>query len=257
MTAFNRYIAAQHLALFLDVDGTLLDLAATPEAVQVPPTLRNTLELAARHVQGALALVSGRTVASLDRLFAPSLFPVAGQHGFERRNYHGQRWQGAADARVLDTARARLQALQARHHGLQLEDKGGNLALHYRGAPELHDELHAELSALQQQLAPHLQLITGKYALELLPAGHSKRTAIEAFMREAPFAGRIPVFIGDDVADEAGFAAVNELGGYSIRVGDAAHTAARYRFSNVVAVIGWLHGHSLSLVELQEIGAPG
>lgn len=203
------------------------------------------LELAARRERGALALVSGRTVASIDRLFAPSMFAAAGQHGFERRNHAGQLWQGAIDAQVLAAARAMLQTVQARHRGVQLEDKGGNLALHYRSAPQLRDDLHAELLAVQQQFAAHLELVPGKYALELVSAGHSKRTAIEAFMREAPFAGRTPVFIGDDVADEAGFAAVNELGGYSIRVGDAAHTVARYRFSNVTAVLDWLCERSL------------
>ncbi len=246
MTLRGRFIPDQELALFLDVDGTLLEIAATPDAVRVPAALRNTLELAAQREQGALALISGRTLTSLDELFAPTAFPAAGQHGLERRNFAGDVWRAPVNQEVLDVARARLQELQAAHSGLLLEDKHSALALHYRHAPALAAMLYDEVSFLQQQLAPHLQLKPGKCVLELLPSGYSKRTAIEAFMREPPFAGRIPVFVGDDVTDEDGFAAVNDLGGYSIRVGESNSTAARYIFSNVSAVIHWLRERNLT-----------
>lgn len=246
MTLRGNFIPEQDLALFLDVDGTLLEIAATPEAVRVPAALRNTLDLAATREQGALALISGRSLAALDQLFTPSVFPAAGQHGIERRDAHGRRWQATADDSTLQRAREVLQALVMQHPALLLEDKGSTLALHYRTAPALADRVTAEMTALHRQLAPHLQLKPGKYVLELLPAGHSKRTAIEAFMGETPFAGRTPVFVGDDLTDEDGFAAVNALGGYSIRVGEDGETVARYRFGNVAAVIGWLRERNLS-----------
>ena len=246
MTLRGRFVPEQELALFLDVDGTLLEIAATPDSVRVPGALRNTLELSAQREQGALALISGRSLASLDELFAPAAFPAAGLHGLERRNYAGEIWRAPVNQAALDIARQRLQELQSQHRGLLLEDKHLALALHYRHALELADFLFDELSSLQQQVAPHLQLKRGKCVLELLPSGYSKRTAIEAFMREDPFAGRIPVFVGDDVTDEDGFAAVNELGGYSIRVGDSVNTAARFTFANVSAVINWLRERNLT-----------
>ncbi len=242
----GRFIPEQDLALFLDVDGTLLEIAATPDAVRVPAALRNTLELATQREQGALALISGRSLASLDELFAPTAFPAAGQHGLERRNVAGDVWRADVKQDALNVARLRLQDLQSAHRGLLLEDKHLALALHYRHAPDLAGMLHDEVSLLQQQLAPHLQLKPGKCVLELMPSGYSKRTAIEAFMREVPFAGRIPVFVGDDVTDEDGFAAVNDLGGYSIRVGESDSTVARFTFSNVSAVIGWLRERNLT-----------
>lgn len=246
MTLRGRFIPDQDLALFLDVDGTLLEIAATPDAVRVPAALRNTLELAAQRERGALALISGRSLASLDELFAPTAFPAAGLHGLERRNVAGDVWRAPVNQDVLNVARARLQELQTAHRGLLLEDKHSALALHYRHAPTLANMLYDEVSLLQQQLAPHLQLKPGKCVFELLPSGYSKRTAIEAFMREPPFAGRIPVFVGDDVTDEDGFVAVNDLGGYSIRVGESNTTAARHTFSNVSAVICWLRERNLT-----------
>lgn len=226
--------------MFLDVDGTLLEIAATPDAVQVPAALRNTLENITQHHQGALALISGRSLASLDELFAPSVFPAAGLHGLERRKFSGELWRAEVSQQALEVARTRLVQLQNQYRGLLLEDKHMALALHYRHAPQLADLLHEEVTALQLSLAPHLQLKPGKFVFELLPAGYSKRTAIEAFMQEAPYAGRVPVFVGDDITDEDGFAAVNALGGYSARVGASEHTLARFVFNDVAAVIAWL-----------------
>lgn len=233
------------MALFLDVDGTLLEIAASPNEVKVPAALRNTLELAAEGENGALALVSGRTIGELDRLFAPAVFAAAGQHGLERRDAAGRLWRAEADPQLLQSARETLRELVAGHPGLLLEDKGFNLALHYRQAPRLEDRVSEVMTSLLAGLRPHYQLKAGKCVLELMPAGHSKRTAIETFMREPPFYGRTPVFVGDDVTDEDGFAAVNALGGYSIRVGKGT-SLARHRFSSVSAVIAWLRERNLS-----------
>lgn len=235
-----RLLRSQAIALFLDVDGTLLEIAATPDAVRLPDALLQILERVVQREAGALALVSGRSLSELDRLFAPHLFPAAGKHGSERRDHAGHVWRAPIDSSPLQTTRVALQSLIARHPGLLLEDKGAALAVHYRAVPELEPQVYSALRAAVAALEPQFQLKPGKCVLELAPAGYSKRTAIEAFMQETPFAGRIPVFIGDDVTDEDGFAAVNALGGYSIRVGLEGTSAARHRLSNVTAVIAWL-----------------
>lgn len=246
MTLRAPFIREPKLALFLDVDGTLLEIASTPDAVKVPGALRNTLELAAARENGALALISGRSISELDRLFAPCLFAAAGQHGFERRNAKGRLMRPALDRELLQRAREALSGLQLLHKGLLLEDKGAALAMHYRLAPLCESAVREVMTELAVPLAGQFVLRSGKYVLELTPAGYSKRTAVEAFMSETPFAGRAPVFIGDDLTDEDGFAAVNELGGYSIQVGNARTSAARYHFASVSTVIAWLREGNLN-----------
>jgi trehalose 6-phosphate phosphatase len=248
MTLRGNFIAESDIALFLDVDGTLLEIANSPDAVRVPASLRNTLELASERVSGALALISGRKLGELDQLFAPSVFPAAGQHGFERRDYDGNMLLPLVDTERLQSARQVLVTLVERYPGLLLEDKGTGLALHYRNAPHLEASLRQIMNELLICAAPQFELKPGKFVFELTPAGYSKRTAIEAFMQEAPFAGRTPVFVGDDVTDEDGFAAVNALDGYSIRVGadQSVATAARHHFASVSAVVAWLRERNVS-----------
>lgn len=233
--------------MFLDVDGTLLELAASPEAVRVPAALRNTLELASLRESGALALVSGRSLDDLDRLFAPSRFPAVGEHGFERRDAHGRVTRARVDHRLLEPVRARLRAWLDDHDDLLLEEKTTALALHYRRAPHLQSEAREMMESAAAAVAPHYQLCTGKCVYELAPACCSIRAALEAFMSEAPFAGRVPVFVGDDETDEQGFDAVNALGGYSIRVGRDAPSAARFQFATVSGVIAWLRERNTSM----------
>jgi trehalose 6-phosphate phosphatase len=246
MTLRGRFIPESALALFLDVDGTLLEIAASPEAVRVPAALRNTLELASQREAGAMALMSGRTLDVLDRLFAPSLFPASGQHGFERRDAHGCVTRAAVDYGLLERVRDRLRAGLDTCGDLVLEEKTTALALHYRRAPHLQSEVRELMESAAEALAPHYRLRTGKCFYELAPTCCSIRGAIESFMSEAPFAGRVPVFIGDDDTDEEGFDAVNALGGYSIRVGQEARSGARYRFATVSGVIGWLRERNTS-----------
>lgn len=245
MTLRGPYIPEHNVALFLDVDGTLLEIAARPDAVKVPAALRNTLQLAAAREGGALALISGRSIADLDRLFAPCVFPAAGQHGLERRDAHGRIMRPDLDLATLTPVRAALEALQAQHAGLLLEDKGAALAMHYRLAPRSESLVRETMTQLAARLGDAFTLREGKCVFELTPKGFSKRTAIEAFMREAPFAGRTPVFVGDDVTDEDGFAAVNDMHGVSIRVGASPDTAARHSFGSVSAVIAWLRERNL------------
>jgi trehalose 6-phosphate phosphatase len=246
MSLRGSFIPQTDVALFLDVDGTLLEIAATPAAVRVPAALRNTLHLAAKREDGALALISGRTIAELDRLFDPHVFPAAGQHGVEIRDPQGNVTHPVIDASQLDEARDVLGELVTHYKGLLLEDKGSALALHFRQAPQHERAVMVVMVGLADQLREKFVLRDGKCVLELTPRGYSKRGAIEAFMREPPFAGRTPVFIGDDVTDEDGFEAVNALGGYSVRVGDLAATAAKFRFSSVSTVIAWLRERNLN-----------
>ena len=240
MTTFGSCIREPKIALFLDVDGTLIEFASSPDAVKVPAALRRTLQAAASREEGALAFITGRAIASFDRLFAPELYPVAGLHGLERRDSRGRLHRPPIPPQELDHARRVLSDLQAASAGLLLEDKGVGLAMHYRLAPGSEALVRETMTRLAGELGGRYTLRPGKCVWELAPAGYSKRLAIEAFMTEAPFAHRTPVFVGDDVTDEDGFDAVNDLGGYSIRVGDIDASKARYQFDSVSAVIAWL-----------------
>jgi trehalose 6-phosphate phosphatase len=226
-------------AFFLDIDGTLVDLAPSPDAVRVA---RETLALLrALHARtgGAVALITGRALRDIDGLFPDLPLAAAGQHGLERRDASGALTLAEMRSRDLTGARARLAALVAEHAALILEDKGLTLALHYRAAPQLVSVVRQTIHAAQAELGDDYAVLLGKDVLEIRPAGVDKGDAIVAFMTSPPFAGRIPVFIGDDVTDEDGFAAVNARDGYSIKVGEGA-TIARYRLRDRDAVAEWL-----------------
>jgi trehalose 6-phosphate phosphatase len=222
-------------AIFLDVDGTLLEHAERPDAVHVGSAERRLLEALQRATDGALALISGRAIADLDRLFAPLKLPLAGQHGVERRDAAGRVHRHAFPADLLRRAAARIGAFAARHEGLLFEDKGHNLALHFRMAPQLAGEAQSALREAAAQLGGEFEVQEGKMVVELKPSGRDKGMAIEEFMHEPPFAGRTPVFIGDDLTDEYGFDVVNRLGGHSVKVGPGA-SAARHRITDAAAV---------------------
>ena len=229
-------------AYFFDVDGTLVDFADTPAAVRVSESLRKLLEQLYECTRGALALMSGRPIAEIDGLFPSVRLPVAGQHGAERRSSGGRmtRHEPGAD---LTAARERLAQAIFDKPGLLLEDKGLSLALHYRRIPKLAGFVHQTMEAVLDDLDGEYCLQQGKSVLELKPAGKDKGRALLEFMAEAPFAGRTPVFVGDDATDEYGFATVNELGGYAIKVG-VGETVAAWRLDNVKAVQEWLHSIS-------------
>ncbi len=230
-------------ALFLDVDGTLLEIAPRPELVRVPDGLPPLIMRLSAAREGALALISGRPVAQLDRLFQPWQGAAAGLHGLERRRADGI-IDCAADtdsAAAVDRLRPKLAALAADGTGLTLEDKGGTLALHYRAAPQRGPEIHAIVEALHCEIASVLRLITGKMVIEFQPRTADKGRAIAAFLAEPPFCGRRPVFVGDDTTDEDGFAEIRRRGGIAVRVGPfEAATAANYRLPTVEAVLAWL-----------------
>ena len=231
------------IGLFLDVDGTLVEIEREPGAVQVPARLCTLLGQLDAATDGALALVSGRSVGQLDHLFAPLRMNAAGLHGLERRNLGSGVVRAAPDLAVMAAPRAAFGRFARAHDGVLLEDKGPTLALHYRNAPQWGDEARQLARAAVRASGGALMLLEGKMVLELKPPGADKGQAIAAFMDEPPFRGRLPVFAGDDVTDEAGFTAINRLGGVSIRIGaDARATAARYGLRDVGSVQDWLSG---------------
>ena len=205
--------------VFLDVDGTLIDFGPAPHAVSVDSYVLRVLHRAAAACDGAVALISGRSLAQLDALFTPRRWPAAGLHGAERRDARGKLHVHPSGA-VPIALRAGLERLASTHPGLLLEDKGRAVALHYRQAAQLQQSLEREVQRLLERHGSddfHLQ--PGDYVLELKPAGITKAHAIEAFLAEAPFSGRTPVFAGDDLTDLHGFEAVERHGGISIAVG--------------------------------------
>jgi trehalose 6-phosphate phosphatase len=227
-------------ALFLDVDGTILELAETPRDVRVPADLKELLNSLCLQLEGALALVSGRSIADLDQLFAPFQFCAAGVHGCERRDATSHLIRPKLDSHPLDRARDTLARLVRGHPGLLLEDKQLGLAVHFRRAPQLRQFVATILKAVLETLGPAFCIQQGKCVYEIRPATWSKAIALSSFMSEAPFHGRTPVFVGDDLTDEDAFAFVNEQHGLSIRVGAGSPSAARYTFANTADVLAWL-----------------
>ena len=229
-------------AIFLDIDGTLLEHAERPDAVRADAALGRLLAELNEVTGGALALISGRAVAELDLLFAPLRLAVAGQHGIERRDARRTVHRHTFPLEPLRRAARQLGEFAAGHAGLLLEDKGHSLALHYRLAPELAAAAREAVTQALAALGPAFELQSGKLVYEIKPGGRDKGTAIQEFLAEAPFAGRLPVFIGDDATDEYGFAIVNRADGHSIKVGPGA-SIARWRLADAAAVRRWLDAY--------------
>ena len=229
---------ADDWALFLDVDGCLVDLADTPDAVRLPRRLPDVLARLADRLDGAVALVSGRPRAGLDALFAPLPVRGAGLHGLELRN--GERSRPAPDAHpALAGIRAEAAEIARQYPGAIVEEKGPALALHWRMAPAARDALRGLAEAALPRL-PGYRLQHGASVVELRPGGGDKGSAIAALLQEPPFRGRVPVFAGDDITDESGFAVVNAHGGVSVLVGTREPSAAHYALRSPGAVRRWL-----------------
>lgn len=218
------------LALFFDFDGTLVDIAATPDAVFVSPQLRDALMRLRDKVDGALALVSGRNLATLDAHFAPVIFDAAGLHGLEVR-VQGRVLERDPPSRRLRATLASLQACVVQWPGALIEDKTQSVAVHWRLAPQAESKIRARVEQEMQRLGADFRVQWGKAVAEILPAGFHKGGAIDVLMDLPPFAGRVPIFIGDDVTDEDAFRIVNARGGYSVKVGPE-RTAATFRLAN-------------------------
>ena len=226
-------------AFFFDIDGTLVDIADSPAAVRLDGDLQRLIVELHRSSGGAVALISGRSIADIDPLFPGTRLPAAGQHGLERRDSTGVITRHAVAAPHLEWARQRLAKAVAGKPGLSVEDKGLSFALHYRRAPRLAGYTHRLMRSLLRHLGARYCVQTGKRVVELKPVGKDKGVAVLDFTRERPFEGRTPVFVGDDATDEYGFAMVNRLRGYSIKVGRG-RSVAPWRLPNVAAVQRWL-----------------
>lgn len=229
-------------ALFLDVDGTLVDFVEQPDQLRADAGLVGILRGLYRWNEGALALVSGRTIASVDAIIEPLRLPVAGLHGYERRDAAGRVFRETLPERQLSTVRQRFQKLVALFPGTFVEEKGPAIALHYRRAPSAAADVEKLASALEGRLPEPMCVQRGKMVLEIRSCDHSKGSAIEAFMDEPPFRDRTAVFLGDDTTDEYGFRWVNEHGGLSVKVG-AGESTARFRMESVDRVLHWLEAY--------------
>jgi trehalose 6-phosphate phosphatase len=233
--------AAPRLAIFTDFDGTLVEIAETPDAIDVPAELTDRLDRALQDFDRAFAVLTGREISDIDRYLSPLQLPVAGAHGAQRRRADGT--LEGIDREISATAEAiarELEPLAQANPGLLLEAKEGAVAMHFRQAPELEGAVHL---AMQESLMDHPQftLVPGKMVLEARPVGFDKGAALKAFMQEEPFAGRTPIFIGDDRTDEDAFRAAQELGGIGIKLGPG-DTSARMRIADVASVHALLQG---------------
>jgi trehalose 6-phosphate phosphatase len=224
------------LAVLLDVDGTLLDIAAKPGDVVVPPDLPGALRAAFDRVGGALALVSGRPISQTDALFTPLKLPGIGGHGAEMRlKFNGE---VIGPRPPLDPALVqRLKEVAVQHPGVLVEDKGYSIAIHYRLAPKHGVALKHEIRhAFEAWANPSFELLTGKAVLEVKSSGFDKGTAVRELMAHPPFAGRIPVFVGDDRTDEDAFKVLPEFRGHGVSVGRQ---------------LPWVQGHFKSPAEVR------
>lgn len=226
-------------ALFLDLDGTLVEFAETPQAVILDASLRALIMRLHDGFAGGLALVSGRSLAVLDHLLAPVVVDAVGLHGGEWR-IGGQRGSLPPPPPIFSTVAAELRRVAAGHPGIYVEDKGMALAIHTRKVPEMASFVLAAAQVALAQLGDSYRLQQGASVAELVPKAATKGAGIERLMASPPFAGRLPVFAGDDLTDEAGFATVGKLGGFGILVGPARASAAHFGLPSVMAFRDWL-----------------
>ncbi|MCU6454730.1 trehalose-phosphatase [Sphingomonas sp. A2-49] len=231
-------------ALFLDFDGTLVELEEHPDAVAVDARLATLVRRLAEALEGRVAIVSGRPVASIRALFADPPFAISGSHGLEVAWPDG-RHERAERPAALDRIVERMHGFATATHGVLVEEKPLGAALHYRAAPYAADAAQALAAALANDAGLHLQ--TGKMMIEVRVPGADKGTALAALMRAPAMAGRTPVFLGDDDTDEPAMVAARDLGGGGILIGAPRATAARWRLDGVAATLSWLEAATESL----------
>lgn len=225
-------------ALFLDIDGTMIDIAPTPESVVVPESLKLSLTRLRERLDGALAVISGRTLSAIDELFAPVKFAAAGAHGAEvRLRPDGDVERRAPILGVVE--KAALASIAKLDPRLRLEDKVYTMAIHYRAAPELEDTVIAAAKRDVGQLHEDLRILCGKAVIEVKSRGFDKGTGLAHLMRHSPFAGRRPIFFGDDLTDQDAMAALPQFAGLGISVGQHLSGAAR-QVSSPAQVRRWL-----------------
>ncbi len=233
-------LSPSRVAIFLDFDGTLAPIVADPARASVPPETVSLLRRLQVRTEGAIAVVSGRSIDQLDRMLYPLELALAGVHGAERRDVEGNVTRSLYDHEQEMLVVERVNAFVDAHQGLLAEIKPGSVALHYRKRPKL-EQVCREFARNIAEAAPSVSLVPGKMVIEMTLAGRTKGNAIADFMQELPFLNRLPVFAGDDVTDEAGFAVVNAVDGIAIKIG-AGETSARYRIESPAALADWLQG---------------
>jgi len=224
-------------SLFLDFDGTLVAIAERPDAVVVDESLDTLMNGLIETLQGRVAIITGRSLAEIDRIIARGRLALGGSHGLELRWPDGRTRAPEAPVGLAEIV-AEMHALQAEHPGLIVEEKPFGAALHYRRAPAAEVECRALAARLAERQGMTMQ--AGKMVFEIKAAGQDKGSALRALMEELPMRGTRPVFIGDDETDEAAFRAARDLGGAGILVGPARPTSARYRLEGVAATRDWL-----------------
>ena len=226
-------------ALFLDIDGTLLELQPRPEQVCTDDELTQLLHDLSDRLQGAVALISGRSITDIDRIFAPHEFSAAGGHGVEYR-LAGENIIIRQLPALPDATLRRGEALVKNYTGVLLERKRHGLAIHYRGAPEAKEDVFSWIQQECRRLGEAFSVLSGKMVYELVPAEIDKGAALQELLSRDRFTNRKPIFIGDDVTDESGFAVTNDHDGLSIYVGESEESVATQRLDNVLTVRKWL-----------------
>jgi trehalose 6-phosphate phosphatase len=235
----DLYPSPQDVALFFDCDGTLAEIVREPQLARVKPEIIVLVERLASHVTGALAIVSGRSISQLDSLFAPLHLPVAGVHGAERRTADGTIFWQASEEEAIGKVSGQVALFAETNPGLIFEQKPVSAALHYRVRPELEGLVRAFAQKIANE-NPGLHALQGKMVVEISASSATKGDAVRAFMKEAPFSGRRPIFVGDDMTDEDGFQAVNELNGVGIKIGSGP-TLASLRVDDLGEFHAWLN----------------
>ena len=226
-------------AWFFDIDGTLVEIASAPSSVVVSDDLPHIISRLQTLSGGAVSLITGRSVSDVESFFPLEGLAVAGQHGLEMRDASGEVEVAFSSGADFAAIRSELGSIASRHAGLIVENKGESIALHYRQAPRLAGYAHRVMKKIQAAHGSDLVIQKGKRVVELKPAGADKGSAIRELMLAPPFAGRTPVFVGDDITDEAGFTLVNSMGGHSVKVGSG-KSEAKWRLRDVTAVRQWL-----------------
>jgi trehalose 6-phosphate phosphatase len=229
-------------AFFFDCDGTLADIVDQPDAAKVEPEILECVRILHQATNGALAVVSGRSIAQLDVMLAPLVLPLAGVHGIERRDGAGNISRPHFDAAAVLQIAEQLDAFASQHEGLVSEVKSASVAIHYRMCPQMEAEALTLMAEIASQY-PEFRLLRGKMVAELSASHRTKGDGIDDFMAEAPFSGRLPVFVGDDVTDEDGFAAVRKMSGIGIKIG-AGTTSATHRVATLHDFHDWLRNLS-------------
>jgi trehalose 6-phosphate phosphatase len=226
--------------IFLDFDGTLVDIEDHPDDVRVDASTFRFIENLRSKVGDALALISGRDINVLDRLLHPLILPVAGVHGLQRRDAAGRLHTPIIDHRIVEAVAKDIQSAFSEEPGIAIERKTGAVAVHYRLRPDYEKRCH-DLAERLVRDRPKLHLIKGNMVCEIRRDGKNKAAVIEEFLGERPFKGRKPIFAGDDTTDESGFVAVNANGGVSIKVGEGPSNA-KFRVGGVLELREWFEG---------------